>query len=109
MWQVLINKGVLVDEIKLYGEAESNEVLDDSLTEDSFADLEAVISKVVNNSDYDLCSVVQMFLRFLLKYSLHPKLRLHYSFVEMSQIKSPLSFSKHYPRTKSHNTKQLFF
>lgn len=44
--QVLIDKGVLVDEIKLYGERESSDVLDDSLSEDSFADLEAVISKL---------------------------------------------------------------
>ncbi|KAF7816329.1 uncharacterized protein G2W53_030298 [Senna tora] len=44
--QVLIDKGVLVDEIKLYGEMESDEALDESFCEDSFADLEAVISKL---------------------------------------------------------------
>ncbi|KAK3039318.1 hypothetical protein RJ639_028718 [Escallonia herrerae] len=44
--QVLIDKGVLLDEIKLYGEPESNESLDDSLSEDSFTELEAVITKL---------------------------------------------------------------
>ncbi|KAK3030582.1 hypothetical protein RJ639_039668 [Escallonia herrerae] len=44
--QVLIDKGVLLDEIKLYGEPESNEALDDSLSEDSFTELEAVITKL---------------------------------------------------------------
>ena len=44
--QILVNKGVTVDEIKLYGESESDEALDESLCEDSFAELEAVISKV---------------------------------------------------------------
>ncbi|KAK2990743.1 hypothetical protein RJ640_003811 [Escallonia rubra] len=44
--QVLIDKGVLLDEIKLYGEPESNEALDDSLSEDSFTELEAVIRKL---------------------------------------------------------------
>uniref|UniRef100_A0A5B6ZK40 Uncharacterized protein n=1 Tax=Davidia involucrata TaxID=16924 RepID=A0A5B6ZK40_DAVIN len=44
--QVLIDKGVSVNEIKLYGEMESNEPLDESFSEDSFAELEAVISKL---------------------------------------------------------------
>ncbi|XP_024183117.1 uncharacterized protein LOC112188264 isoform X2 [Rosa chinensis] len=44
--QVLIDKGVLVDEIKLYGEIKSDEALDESFCEDSFAQLEAVISKL---------------------------------------------------------------
>ncbi|KAA8530672.1 hypothetical protein F0562_005394 [Nyssa sinensis] len=44
--QVLIDKGVSVNEIKLYGEMESDEALDDSFSEDSFAQLEAVISKL---------------------------------------------------------------
>lgn len=41
-------KGVSVDEIKLYGEMESDEALDESFCEDSFGKLEAVISKVNN-------------------------------------------------------------
>ncbi|KAK4276369.1 hypothetical protein QN277_019326 [Acacia crassicarpa] len=44
--QVLIDKGVLVDEIKLYGGVESDEALDESFCEDSFAELEVVISKL---------------------------------------------------------------
>jgi hypothetical protein len=48
---VLIDKGVSVDEIKLYGETESDEALDESLIEDSFSELEAVISKVCNSSE----------------------------------------------------------
>jgi len=45
-WQVLIDKGVSVDEIKLYGEMESDEALDESFIEESFSELEAVITKV---------------------------------------------------------------
>ncbi|XP_027332148.1 uncharacterized protein LOC113847328 isoform X2 [Abrus precatorius] len=44
--QVLLDKGVLVDEIKLYGEKEDNEALDESFFEDSFSELEAVITKI---------------------------------------------------------------
>ncbi|KAK7385675.1 hypothetical protein VNO78_31460 [Psophocarpus tetragonolobus] len=44
--QVLLDKGVLVDEIKLYGEKEDDEVLDESLCENSFSELEAVITKI---------------------------------------------------------------
>ncbi|XP_073060753.1 uncharacterized protein [Primulina eburnea] len=44
--QVLIEKGVSLDEIKLYGESESKDALDDSSTEDNFSELEAVISKL---------------------------------------------------------------
>lgn len=44
--QVLIEKGVTVDEIRLYGEMESDKALDDSSLEDSFSELEAVISKL---------------------------------------------------------------
>ncbi|CAK9156036.1 unnamed protein product [Ilex paraguariensis] len=44
--QVLIDKGVSVNEIKLYGEMESENALDDSSTEDSFTELEAVIAKL---------------------------------------------------------------
>lgn len=58
IWQVLVDKGVVVDEIKLYGLTEIDEALDDSLTEDSFTELEAVISKVGINIDHDICSPV---------------------------------------------------
>ncbi|XP_042060188.1 uncharacterized protein LOC121804633 isoform X3 [Salvia splendens] len=44
--QVLIDKGVAVDEIKLYGEPESKDALDDSFMQDSFGELEEVITKV---------------------------------------------------------------
>ncbi|KAJ1391150.1 hypothetical protein SESBI_36912 [Sesbania bispinosa] len=44
--QVLLDKGVLVDEIKLYGETENDEPLDESFCEDSFSELEAVITKI---------------------------------------------------------------
>lgn len=46
--QVLIEKGVSVNEIKLYGEPESDDALDDLSTKDSFSELEAVMSKVGN-------------------------------------------------------------
>lgn len=52
--QVLIDKGVLVDEINLYGEMESDEALDESFCEDSFAELEAVISKVNNITEFNI-------------------------------------------------------
>ncbi|XAR58146.1 hypothetical protein NMG60_11026544 [Bertholletia excelsa] len=44
--QVLIDKGISVNEIKLYGEPEGDETLDDSQCEDSFSELETVISKL---------------------------------------------------------------
>lgn len=50
-WQVLIDKGVSVDEIKLYGELESDEALDESFIEESFSELEAVITKVCHSSE----------------------------------------------------------
>ncbi|KAF8398965.1 hypothetical protein HHK36_014830 [Tetracentron sinense] len=43
--QVLIDKGITVDEIKLYGDMENDDALDISSIEDGFAELEAVISK----------------------------------------------------------------
>lgn len=43
--QVLVDKGVLIDEMKLYGQTEIDEAIDESLSE--FSDLEAVISKVL--------------------------------------------------------------
>nr|XP_011468111.1 PREDICTED: uncharacterized protein LOC101296909 [Fragaria vesca subsp. vesca] len=54
--QVLVDKGVLVDEIKLYGEMESDEALDESFCEDGFSRLEAVMSKLFSQS--------QSFLKF---------------------------------------------
>ncbi|XP_014504943.1 uncharacterized protein LOC106764988 isoform X2 [Vigna radiata var. radiata] len=44
--QVLLDKGVLVDEIKLYGEEENDETLDESFGEDSFSEFEAVMAKI---------------------------------------------------------------
>ncbi|XP_050229067.1 uncharacterized protein LOC126678206 isoform X2 [Mercurialis annua] len=44
--QVLIEQGVSIDEMKLYGETENDEPIDESFIEDGFADLEAVISKI---------------------------------------------------------------
>lgn len=52
--QVLLAKGVNVDEIKLYGESERDEPLDDLSTEDSFSELQAVISKVLHTCAHDL-------------------------------------------------------
>ncbi|KAL8550171.1 hypothetical protein ACS0TY_008846 [Phlomoides rotata] len=49
--QVLVEKGVSVDEIKLYGEPESNDALDDSSIKDSFSDLEQVITKVFSQRE----------------------------------------------------------
>lgn len=44
--KVLIERGVSLEEIKLYGEGESEDAIDESLSEDSFAELEAVISQM---------------------------------------------------------------
>ncbi|KAK2376847.1 hypothetical protein QL285_077596 [Trifolium repens] len=44
--EVLVDKGVLVDDIKLYGETVNDEALDESLCEDSFSELEAVMTKI---------------------------------------------------------------
>nr|XP_043637201.1 uncharacterized protein LOC122608177 [Erigeron canadensis] len=44
--QVLVEKGVLLDEIKLYGEGEGEEALDESLVAESFSELEDVITKI---------------------------------------------------------------
>lgn len=51
---MLINKGVLVDEIKLYGEPCGDEALDESLVEESFSELEDVITKVSKNFNLPL-------------------------------------------------------
>lgn len=48
---MLVDKGISVDEIKLYGEMENDEALDESFSEGSFAELEDVISKVGNSSE----------------------------------------------------------
>ncbi|MBA0640388.1 hypothetical protein Goklo_023331, partial [Gossypium klotzschianum] len=42
---VLRDQGVSVDEIKLYGESENYDALDESFNEDSFSELEAVMTK----------------------------------------------------------------
>ncbi|KAI7737639.1 hypothetical protein M8C21_023682 [Ambrosia artemisiifolia] len=47
--KVLIEKGVLVDEIKLYGANEGDEPLDESLIDESFSDLEDVITKIFSH------------------------------------------------------------
>ncbi|KAJ4706882.1 NAC domain-containing protein 8 [Melia azedarach] len=44
--KVLLEQGVSVGEIKLYGETESDDVLDETFNEDSFSELEAVMSKL---------------------------------------------------------------
>lgn len=44
--KVLMERGVSAEEIKLYGEGESEDGLEDSVSEDSFAELEAVISQL---------------------------------------------------------------
>ncbi|XP_047956949.1 uncharacterized protein LOC125202569 isoform X2 [Salvia hispanica] len=49
--QVLIDKGVALDEIKLYGEPESKDALDDSFMQDSFGELEEVITKLFSQRE----------------------------------------------------------
>ncbi|KAE8021959.1 hypothetical protein FH972_007804 [Carpinus fangiana] len=49
--KVLIDKGVSVDEIKLYGEMEGDEALDESFSEESFEDLEDLISKLFSQRE----------------------------------------------------------
>ncbi|KAF5186734.1 Nac domain-containing protein [Thalictrum thalictroides] len=44
--KVLVEKGVTVDEIKLYGDTESDDALDISSEDDTFGDLEDVVSKL---------------------------------------------------------------
>ncbi|KAK9105930.1 hypothetical protein Scep_022774 [Stephania cephalantha] len=44
--KVLMDKGIAIDEMKLYGDPESADLLDASTDDDSFQDLEAVMSKV---------------------------------------------------------------
>lgn len=45
---MLVEQGVSVDEIKLYGEADNDEAIDESFIEDGFSELEDVMSKVGN-------------------------------------------------------------
>ena len=45
----MLDRGVLAEEIKLYGEANTDDALDDSIGEVGFAELEAVISQVIYN------------------------------------------------------------
>ncbi|KAF5480019.1 hypothetical protein F2P56_000795 [Juglans regia] len=49
--KVLVDKGISVDEIKLYGEMENDEALDESFSEDSFAELEDVMSKIFSQRE----------------------------------------------------------
>ncbi|PKA53556.1 NAC domain-containing protein 8 [Apostasia shenzhenica] len=44
--QVLLDRGIAVEEIKLYGDAEENDLLGSSLEEDSFQELETVMAKL---------------------------------------------------------------
>ncbi|KAK9115148.1 hypothetical protein Syun_021945 [Stephania yunnanensis] len=46
--KVLTDKGIAIDEMKLYGDPESADLLDASTDDDSFQDLEAVMSKMFN-------------------------------------------------------------
>lgn len=45
--QVLVEQGVSLEEIKLYGEADDDEAIDESFIEDGFGELEAVMSKLL--------------------------------------------------------------
>ncbi|KAL3525019.1 hypothetical protein ACH5RR_013391 [Cinchona calisaya] len=58
--QVLIQKGVSVDEIKLYGEKESDEAVEDLSTEDNFSQLEAVISKIFSQRNSSLLKLAPL-------------------------------------------------
>ncbi|KAK6154131.1 hypothetical protein DH2020_013770 [Rehmannia glutinosa] len=49
--KVLVENGVSVDEIKLYGEPESDDALEDSSTKDNFAELEEVITKLFSQRE----------------------------------------------------------
>ncbi|XVF31660.1 hypothetical protein REPUB_Repub17cG0010500 [Reevesia pubescens] len=44
--KVLLDQGVSVDEIKLYGEPENDDALDESFNEESFSEFEAVMTKL---------------------------------------------------------------
>ncbi|KAI3854707.1 hypothetical protein MKW92_031789 [Papaver armeniacum] len=53
--KVLVEKGILLNEIKLYGGMESEDALDSSLDENSFEDLSGVISKVERTKAANYC------------------------------------------------------
>ena len=48
---MLVDKGVLIDEMKLYGQTEIDEAIDESFSE--FSELETVISKVLISRWFD--------------------------------------------------------
>ncbi|KAH1129436.1 hypothetical protein J1N35_000814 [Gossypium stocksii] len=50
--KVLRDQGVSVDEIKLYGESENYDALDESFNEDSFSELEAVMTKLFSQRSH---------------------------------------------------------
>ncbi|XP_052490002.1 uncharacterized protein LOC105801263 isoform X2 [Gossypium raimondii] len=52
--KVLRDQGVSVDEIKLYGESENYDALDESFNEDSFSELEAVMTKLFSQRSHFL-------------------------------------------------------
>lgn len=58
---MLIEQGVSIDEMKLYGETETDDALDESLCKDSFAELEAVVSKVGNDCDIITFSLLSIY------------------------------------------------
>ncbi|CAL9184031.1 unnamed protein product [Musa hybrid cultivar] len=47
--QVLLDKGITIDEIKLYGAAEDDEALEISSSDDNFEELETVITKIFSS------------------------------------------------------------
>ncbi|KAK8717685.1 hypothetical protein V6N13_044943 [Hibiscus sabdariffa] len=50
--KVLLDKGVSVNEIKLYGESENDDPIDESFSEDSFSELEAVMEKLFSQRSH---------------------------------------------------------
>ncbi|XP_055828999.1 uncharacterized protein LOC129897280 [Solanum dulcamara] len=58
--QILLEKGVSVDEMKLYGKNESNEPLDDLSSEDNFSELQAVISKLFSSQRQSLLKLAPL-------------------------------------------------
>ncbi|GMI69018.1 hypothetical protein HRI_000571100 [Hibiscus trionum] len=50
--KVLLDKGVSVNEIKLYGESENDDPIDESFSEDSFSELEAVMAKLFSQRSH---------------------------------------------------------
>lgn len=58
--RVLIENGVTVDEMKLYGKNESNEPLDGLSFEDNFSELRAVISKLLSSQRQSLLKLASL-------------------------------------------------